>query len=150
MDQMIKNLLSVIIPSRGGQPYLQQTINDLLNKAKGDIEIIVVCDGIWPNPVLEDDKRIRIIHHGTQFNNLGMKEGVNRGIAISRGEFIMKTDEHCMFGEGFDQILKANCEENWVVIPRRYRLMADETPWRLEEYIIHTDGTITPDVGNFK
>ena len=36
---MIKDMLSIIIPSRSPQ-YLYQTVEDLLNKAEGEIEII--------------------------------------------------------------------------------------------------------------
>jgi len=142
---MVKGMLSIVIPDRNGQPYLQLTIDDILKKAEGEIEIIVVCDGTWPVPFLKDDPHVKIIHHGTVHNNLGMREGINRGIAISSGEYIMKTDEHTMFDQGFDRKLKEDCEDNWVVIPRRYRLMADETPWRLEEYLIQEDGSIIPD-----
>jgi glycosyltransferase involved in cell wall biosynthesis len=142
---MIKNLVSVIIPSRGGQPYLQSTVTGLLNNAREDIEIIVVCDGIWPDPLLLDDKRVIIVHHGTQFNSRGMKEGIMQGIAIARGEYIMKTDEHTMFDEGWDVKLKADCEDNWVVIPRRHRLLGDE--WELEEYTINADGSLTAKPG---
>jgi glycosyltransferase involved in cell wall biosynthesis len=122
--------LSVIIPDRNGQPYLQKTIDDLLNKAEGDIEIIVVCDGLWPDPPLKDDPRVLIIHHGTVHNNLGMREGINRGVALSKGKYIMKIDEHCMVDQGFDTKLKADCDEDWVVIPRRKRLEPDS--WKLQ------------------
>lgn len=132
----MNDLVSIIIPDRNGQPYLQQTINSLLERAEGDIEIIVVCDGTWPNPPLKDDKRVNIIHHGTVFNNLGLREGINRGVAVSKGKYILKIDEHCMVDQGFDKKLKADCDDNWVVIPRRYRLMADNDPWRLEEHLI--------------
>ena len=136
---MDKGKVSIIIPSRGGQPYLQNTIDGLLKNAKEDIEIIVVMDGIWPDPFLTPSDKVTIIHHGTQFNSLGMKEGIMRGIAVSHGEYIMKTDEHTMFDEGYDVKLKADCEDNWVVIPRRHRLLGDE--WELEEYTIMPDGT---------
>lgn len=129
--KMIKNLLSIIIPDRNGQPYLQKTINDLLIKADEDIEIIVVCDGVWPEPLLKDDKRVKVIFHGTQFSNRGMREGINRGMAIAQGEYVMKIDEHCMVYQGFDKKLKLDCDTNWVVIPRRKRLLADE--WVLQE-----------------
>src|SRR5665213_2093603 len=126
---MDKGKLSVIIPSRGGQPYLQRTIDGLLKNAKEEIEIIVVMDGVWADPAIPDNKKVVILHHGTQFNSLGMKSSIMRGIAISHGEYIMKTDEHTMFDEGFDVKLKADCLDNWVVIPRRFRLDGDE--WKL-------------------
>lgn len=146
--KVVKNLLSIIIPDRQGQPYLQKTIDGLLSNAEEEIEIIVVCDGTWPNPALTDDPRVKIIHHGTHFENLGMRTSINRGIAVSRGEYIMKIDEHCMVDRGFDLKLKLNCEDDWVVIPRRYRLDADE--WRLEEYQILSNGDIIPDAINYK
>lgn len=130
-------MLSVIIPSRSPQ-YLQETINDLLAKAEGEIEVIVVLDGHWPDPPIKDDKRVKIIHHGTQHNNKGMRASINAGVAISKGEFIMKTDEHTMFGQGYDKILAADCDEQTVVIPRRYRLDPDE--WKIiEDGRIHID-----------
>lgn len=113
---------SIIIPSRNGQPYTQQTIDSLLANAEGDIEIIVVLDGIWPDPPLKNDPRVIVLHHGTVHDNLGMRESINKGVAISRGKYIMKIDEQCLVDKGFDKKLIANCEDNWVVIPRRYRL----------------------------
>lgn len=121
-------MVSVIIPSRQPQ-YLQRTIDDLIDKAEGDVEVIVILDGYWPDPMLKEDFHVKILHHGTQHNNLGMKESINSGIKISQGEFIMKTDEHCMFDQGWDAKLAADCEADWVVIPRRKRLDAES--WTL-------------------
>jgi len=121
---MIKGLLSVIIPSRSPQ-YLHKTVNDLLVKAKEEIEIIVILDGIWLEKYW-DDPRVKIIHHGTVHDNKGMRGSINKGMAVAQGEYVMKTDEHCMFDEGFDRKLKADCKDNWVVIPRRYRLDAEK------------------------
>lgn len=114
--------LSIIIPDRNGQPYLQKTVDDLIIKSEGDIEIIVVADGIWPSPPLRNDKRVIIIHQGAVHNNPGMRAAINKGVAVSKGKYIMKIDEHCMVDQGFDTKLKADCKDNWVVIPRRKRL----------------------------
>ena len=92
--------LSIIITHRVDQ-YLNKTIQDLLDKSRGDIEIIVVCDGVWPSKIV-DDKRVKYIHQGTQHNSPGMREAINKGVALSKGEYIMKIDEHCMMSEGFD------------------------------------------------
>lgn len=122
--------LSVIIPSRSPQ-YLQKTIDDLLAHAETEIEIIVVFDGYWPNPMIASDKRVRVIHHGTVHNNYGMRESINKGVAISTGKYIMKIDEHCSVDQGFDRKLIADCEDNWIVIPRRKRL--EPETWTLVE-----------------
>ena len=123
--------VSVIIPDRNGQPYLQKTIDDILQKAESNIEVIVVCDGTWPYPFLKDDPRVTILHHGTVHNNYGMRESISKGVAISQGKYIMKTDEHTMFDQGFDKKLIEDCDVNWVVIPRRKRL--DPENWELIE-----------------
>lgn len=123
-------MLSVIIASRVDQ-YLQKTIDDLLGKAEGDIEVIVVLDGYWPDPVLKDDPRVRIVHQGTFHNNRGMRDAISTGMALAKGEYVMKIDEHCMLDQGYDRKLKEDCEDNWVVIPRRKRLDAEN--WAIVE-----------------
>lgn len=123
-------MVSIIIASRVAQ-YLQQTIDDLLGKAEGEIEIIVVLDGYWPNPIIKNDPRVVIVHQGTIHDNIGMRGGINTGVTIAQGEYIMKVDEHCMVDKGYDVKLAADCEDNWVVIPRRYRLDPDK--WELIE-----------------
>lgn len=120
-------MLSVIIPSRN-EPFLQKTIHDLLSKAKGEIEIIAILDGCWQNPPLENDDRLVILHRG---KSQGMRNGINSAVAISKGEYLMKTDAHCMFDEGFDVKLIEHSKHNWIQIPRRKRLDADN--WCIQD-----------------
>lgn len=123
-------MLSVIIPSR--QPeYLQQTVDGLLNNAEGEVEIIIIFDGIWPDALLKPDKRIVYMHQGTQHNNQGMRYAINNGVAVARGDYIMKIDEHCIVDKGYDVKLIADCEDDWCVIPRRYRV--DWEKWQVLE-----------------
>lgn len=123
-------MLSVIIPSR--QPeFLQKTVDDLLAKAEGEVEVIVCCDGVWPDPMLKDDPRVIIFHHGEVHDNVGMRGSINAGMQLARGEYVMKCDEHTMMGQGYDLMLAADCEDGWVVIPRRRRL--DPERWELIE-----------------
>jgi glycosyltransferase involved in cell wall biosynthesis len=108
-------MLSIIIASYGDS-YLQETINDIRKNARGDIEIIAVLDGY----------KKEITGATTLYmKKTGMRGCINAGVAISRGEYILKCDEHCMFDEGFDVKLLADIEDNWVVIPRRYKLDTD-------------------------
>ena len=118
--------VSVIIPSRN-ELFLSQTINDILSKATGDVEVIAVLDGYWPDPPLNEDPRLILIHRGEA---KGMRASINAGAAIAKGEYLIKTDAHCMFAEGFDEVLKANCDDNWIVIPPRYSLDAEN--WAIE------------------
>ena len=119
--------VSILIPSRN-EIFLQKTVSDLISKAEGDIEIVVVLDGYWPTPPLKEDKRLKIIHRGAP---RGLRNGINSGVAIASGEYIMKTDAHCMFDQGYDKKLMADCDKDWVVIPRRYSL--DAELWQVKD-----------------
>lgn len=123
--------LSILIPARH-ELYLQQTVSDILKKAAGEIEVIVILDGYWNNPTLLDDPRLTIVH----WERRGMRAGVNAGVQMARGKYIMKVDGHCMFPSGFDEVLKADCEDNWVVIPRRYSLDLENWNVKLEKQFV--------------
>lgn len=116
--------VSVIIPARN-ERFLTETVQDIFNKARGDIQVIVNLDGYWPDPILPDDKRLILIHQGT---SKGMRHGINSAAAVATGDYLLKCDAHCMFDEGFDVKLVENYfEDNWIVIPRRYSL--DPEAW---------------------
>jgi glycosyltransferase involved in cell wall biosynthesis len=117
-------LVSVIIPSADPR-FLPKMIPDLLAKAAGPIEIIVSLDGV--DAQLPDDPRVIAIRHP----RLGMRGALNAARARVSGEWVMKTDEHCLFAEGFDETLKADCTDNWLLIPRRYSLDAER--WAIED-----------------
>lgn len=118
-------MLSIVIPSYK-DPLLFKTISSLLERAQGEIEIIPVLDGYWPNEGLISDERVRYVHLG---KNQGMRRAINAGVAASQGEFLMRTDEHCAFGKGYDVILTKSCKPNWIVTPRRYFL--DPVAWKV-------------------
>ncbi len=115
-------MISVIIPALN-EIYLSRTIESILSAAKGDIEVIAVCDGYWPDPPIRDHPRVTIIHHTKP---LGQRQSINEGARIARGKYILKADAHCMFDEGFDIKLASDCERDWTVIPRLYQLDAEK------------------------
>ncbi len=119
--------LSVIIPSYK-DPLLQKTIDSLLENSElgDDLEIIPVLDGYAPKVPIKSDPRVRVL---SLKKNGGMRNAINAGIAISKGEYIMRTDEHCSFGKGYDRILTNDIEDNWIVTPRRYFL--DPVKWEV-------------------
>jgi len=111
-------MVSVIIPARN-EIYLQRTIDSILAAAEGDIEIIAICDGYWPDPPIQDDPRVILVHHTT---SIGQRQSINEGARIASGKFIMKLDAHCNVDKGFDVKLAQDCEYDWTVIPRMYNL----------------------------
>ena len=126
-EAMTRGKVSVIIPSRV-EPYVGKTIKDILDNAVSDIEIILVLDGITPDHELPEDKRIRIYRNSTP---QGLRPCLNAAIDVAKGKYIFKIDAHCTIGEGWDKILKADCEDNWIVIPRRYWF--DAPTWKIKD-----------------
>ena len=123
--------LSVIIPNRNGL-FTNKTIEDDLSKAGTDVEVIVNVDENWPSPILED-KRIVYIHPAEV---KGMRAAINGGIAVAQGKYVMKCDDHVMFAQDFGKtLIESHKEDNWVQIPRRFALNAEE--WKIEERTDH-------------
>lgn len=112
------NMLSVIIPAYK-EPYLNRTIRSLIWNKRDDIEIIVVLDGADQD--VYDHHRVHVIKLPEQ---RGMRNAINVGVKIARGEYIMKVDAHCKFDKEFD--LKLRPQDNEVMIPRRYDLDCDK------------------------
>ncbi len=119
--------VSVIIPARV-EPYIRETLRDVLGNAVGDIEVILVLDGVEPDYELPEDKRLRIYRNSKV---QGYRPCMNAAINVARGKYIMKMDAHCTIGEGWDKILKADCEDNWIVVPRRYWF--DAPTWSIKD-----------------
>lgn len=133
-------MISAVIPARD-EPYLQQTIDSLLNNAEGEIEVIAVLDGYWPEQPIKDDPRVVLIHNAEP---QGMRSSINAAARIARGKYLMKCDAHCCFDRGFDVKLKKDCQPSWTIVPRRYGL--DVETWnrngRLYEFQYIEKGTL--------
>lgn len=125
--------LSILVPSRN-ELYLMRTIDDCFAKAQGDVEVVTVLDGCWPDNWKEfvaKHPNLHTIHHGEP---KGLRPSVNAAAAsaISRGaKYLFKLDAHCMLDEGFDVKLLAEIQPNWIVVPRRKRL--DPVTWTLTD-----------------
>lgn len=123
--------LSIIIPSRD-EKFLTPTIDDIFRNCRDEsTEVIAVLDSDkWPGDwkeVTNRHPRLHTIHNGSP---KGMRYAINAGVAsaISRGaKYVAKFDGHCSFSEGFDVALMADCDEDWIVVPRRGRL--DPESW---------------------
>lgn len=121
--------VSVIIPARN-ERFLVPTIRDVLAKATGDIEVIVVLDGYWGlvDDVLPDDPRVTYLHFG---DAKGMRPGINAAVSIARGAHLLKCDGHVLWAEGFDETLLAEYQDpSWVLTARRHAL--DPETWTID------------------
>jgi glycosyltransferase involved in cell wall biosynthesis len=117
-------MLSVVIPARN-EPFVAETVTDLLTHAQGPVEVIVVLDGPCATPPRwPEDPRLKVIVHETPH---GMRPSINEAVGVAQGDAILKCDAHCAFSPGYDTALTLELEPSWVVVPRRYSL--DPTRW---------------------
>ena len=132
-------MVSIVIPSRS-ERFFNETIKDVLDKVTGDIEIFPVLDGYYlPESEMINDPRVKYIH--IPDNGWHQKrQAINAAVSISMGKYVMWLDAHCLVAKGFDEILVRDCEENMVMIPRRYKL--EPLSWTTKN---HLDGSVPVD-----
>lgn len=114
--------LSVIIPTVN-DPALARTVREVLVKSRTRPEILVMADG-----VNVDFPGVHVVRNEQR---LGLRGNVNKGMALASGEWRVKLDDHCMLSDGWDEVLLASVQPNWVVVPRRYQL--DPVQWCIYE-----------------
>jgi hypothetical protein len=112
--------LSILIPARN-EMFLAQTVTNILENIEGDTEIIIVCDGNWPDPPIADHPRVTMVYHS---KSIGQRAATNEAAKMSKAKFIMKVDAHCAFDTAFDTKLMKDFEYDWTIIPRMYNLHA--------------------------
>jgi glycosyltransferase involved in cell wall biosynthesis len=105
--------LSIIIPARN-EMFLKRTIEDILAHIEGDTDIIAVLDGYWPDPPIEDNPRVILIHHS---ESIGQRAACNEAVRVARGKYIMKVDAHCAFDQGFDVKMISVMQDDLTMIP---------------------------------
>jgi len=87
-------LISVIIPSYKAENYITETVNAVLNQTYSPVEIIVVDDGSPCNQA-KVIKELDRLHENVKYvyqENAGVSAARNKGLEISKGEFIAFLD----------------------------------------------------------
>jgi hypothetical protein len=128
--------VSVILPSRGdnyevqpGVTVLARMVDDIFEKATGEFEVLVGYDG---EPYQHLAPRPNLTEH--YFPYQGLKPTVNALAALATGEYLYKSDAHCMVSPGFDEVLQRQMEPNWLVFPRFYVLDAENWKWQDDRF----------------
>lgn len=113
--------LSILIPSRN-EPYLNQTIKDIFENSKADIEVLVGLDGYDED--IEGRNNLTVLKLK---ENIGQRAITNELARMARGKYLMKLDAHCSMGYGFDRIMLNDIEDDMILAP--YMLVLDADTW---------------------
>lgn len=112
--------LSILIPSRN-EMFLARTVEDILEHIEGDTEVIVVLDGAWADPPVQDHPRVTLVYHP---ESVGQRAATNEAARLSSAKYVMKVDAHCSFDQGFDVKMMADMQDHWTMVPKMYNLHA--------------------------
>lgn len=122
--------VSILIPARGERwSNLKRTIESIYENATGEIEIIVGIDGVFGHWGTGEELELTFndINLHDHFPDVkvipfpsvvGIKTNINAMAAMATGKYIYKSDAHCRLSKGFDEVLKADMEDDWIVMPR--------------------------------
>ena len=85
--------VSVVMPVYNGEKYLKEAIDSILNQTYTDFEFIIINDCSEDNTekIILEYKDERIVYLKNEFN-MGISRTLNRGIEISKGEYIARMD----------------------------------------------------------
>lgn len=105
--------LSILIPSRN-EMFLARTIQDILEHAESDFEIIAVMDGQWVDPPVPQHERVSVLYFP---ESIGQRAATNAAARVASGKYLIKCDAHCAFDQGFDVKLMADMQPDWTMLP---------------------------------
>ena len=93
----MKTNVSVIICVKDAEKYIGKCISSLLDQTYKDFEIVIIDDGCCDNTthIIKkfSDERIRYFRNQ---KNIGIVKSRNKGLKLSRGEYIFFTDADCI------------------------------------------------------
>ena len=124
--------VSIIIPSRN-EEYLSRTVDEVFNKATGEMEVIVILDGTTKHSIPKQRQGLTIIK---KQDSKGLRSAIKDASNIAKGKYLLKMDAHSAVSKGFDEVLKKDCEDNWVVVSRYHEL--DVNTWE-QKSTLHED-----------
>ena len=108
--------LSILIPARN-EEWLQRTIEDIFEHIEGDTEVIVGIDGLPYQGRLTDKWHDKNIHFELAMDPVGQRAMTNRLAKRSTAKYLMKTDAHVSFSQGFDVEMMKQMEDDMVLVP---------------------------------
>jgi glycosyltransferase involved in cell wall biosynthesis len=130
MNELDKELVSIILPVYNGEKYLAKSIESCLNQTLKNIELIIVNDCSNDNTLAianqyaEKDKRIKII---TNSENKRLPASLNIGHNVSNGDFITWTSDDNFYELDALKILLDNLLNKDVdVVYSNFRLIDDK------------------------
>lgn len=93
MEKDLKPKITVLMPVYNGAPYLAEAIESILRQTYEKLELLIINDGSTDRSVeiikSYKDARIRLVHNQSKLKLIAT---LNKGLKLSRGEYIARMD----------------------------------------------------------
>ena len=124
-------ITSILIPAREEKEFnLMRTIDSIYANAIGEFEIIIGFNGsVSYIERFFNEQQYPNLEVITFPRNVGIKININVLAAMATGKYLFKLDAHTAVGKGFDEILKADMQDDWIVMPR-FKIIKDD--WSIQ------------------
>jgi len=139
-----QSLVSIIVPVRDGELFVDATLGSAAGQSYRNIEIIVVDDGSLDgtgaivDAWIKRDSRIRVVNQ----TNQGVAAARNRGIAEARGEFIAPLDADDLWDptkieRQVGRMMEAGPDTGlvycwWITVDGKGAVLDSSPQWRVE------------------
>jgi glycosyltransferase involved in cell wall biosynthesis len=127
----MKTNVSVIVCVKDAEKYISDCITSILDQTFKDFEIVIIEDGCSDDTayIIEkfNDERIR---HFRNPKNIGIAKSRNKGLKLSKGEYIFFTDADCVASKNWiEQGLKSLEDQKYVGVEGKiYYVSKDYKP----------------------
>lgn len=127
------------MPVYNGQRYVDEAIASAVGQGYDDFEFVIVDDGSTDDtPAILAAwaaRESRIVIHRTPHNE-GIPAALNRGLAVARGEYIVRqdADDLCMAGRIAKQVAALDADPGTVLVSAGYELIDEQgrrRGWRM-------------------
>ena len=106
--------VSVIIPARNEQEYLNRTIENIFDTAKGDFEVIVILNGYKQVVPRTTGSQCRALWWD---NNEGERAAMNWAVQEATKTHILRIDAHCDFSPlGWDVMMEEVTDDKTITV----------------------------------
>lgn len=106
-------MYSIIIPVYNAEPYLERSVNSVINQTFPDWELILVDDGSKDGSgqicdcFVQMDSRVQVIHQ----KNAGAGAARNAGIAQAKGDYVVYVDADDTVERNYLELLSKHDED---------------------------------------
>lgn len=138
--ELVANIrLSLIVPAYNAGRYIVQCLRSLLEEHRDDFEVVVINDGSTDDTEAAclslDDDRLHIVSQ----SNSGVSASRNRGVEVSRGDYVMFVDADDVLDSGWGSVVFPflGCGEDVVV----FTASAERERYGLDDLVSSIVGT---------